>query len=441
MRVGPFSEMRMTKNTLKQGLAVILTLCLSGWAAADSYTYDSLNRLTAVSYTAGGGQSYSYDAAGNLMSLVSTPPATGNATLAVSLVGSGGGRVTGSGIDCGATCSASLAPGATVTLSASPAAGSTFAGWSGACTGSGSCVVSMDASSNVFARFEADSVSTFTLSVTRSGAGSGTVSSSAAGINCPGACSASLASDTSASLIASAAAGSSFVGWSGDCSGVAVCIVAITADRNVSAIFSLDSGTKLSLPLSLAAGWNLLGNSLDQALPVSGLYGDATQVITVWKWDALATGWQFYAPSMDAAALQTYASGKGYKVLSVLNPGEGYWVNASLAATLPTQTGAAFSLAPSSLATGWNLLASGDDLSPSAFNLSLGATPPLGDAVPVNFTSLWAWDNPLSRWYFYAPGLEASATLQSYSAGKGYLDFTQQGKTLGKGVGFWLNRP
>lgn len=65
--------------------------------------------------------------------------------------GSGAGTVTSSpsGIDCGASCSASFSSGAAVTLTAAPASGSYFAGWSGACSGTGSCVVTMDAVENV----------------------------------------------------------------------------------------------------------------------------------------------------------------------------------------------------------------------------------------------------------------------------------------------------
>ena len=75
-------------------------------------------------------------------------------------------------------------------------------------------------------------------------------------------------------------------------------------------------------------------------------------------------------------------------------------------------------------------MATGNDVTPSGFNLSLGAT---------SLTTLWAWNNPLSQWYFYAPSLETNGTLSSYSASKGYLDFGS--KTLGNGNGFWVNKP
>lgn len=153
----------------------------------------------------------------------------------------------------------------------------------------------------------------------------------------------------------------------------------------------------LSYPLLLAPGWNLLGNSIDQSLPVATVYGDPAIVTTVWKWDVTHAGWQFYTPSMDATTLQTYAAGKGYGVLSMINQGEGYWVNAKLAATLGTQSGSAFALTSAALLPGWNLVATGNDVSPSALNLLLSETPPTPGVIPINLTTLWAWDNPLSQ--------------------------------------------
>src|SRR5207247_1604848 len=76
--------------------------------------------------------------------------------LTVTKTGSGSGTLTSSpaGIDCGATCSASFASGTSVTLTAAPASGSAFTGWSGAgCSGAGTCVVTMSAAQSVTASF------------------------------------------------------------------------------------------------------------------------------------------------------------------------------------------------------------------------------------------------------------------------------------------------
>ena len=80
--------------------------------------------------------------------------------LAVGKSGSGSGTVTSApaGIDCGATCQANFGDGTAVTLTAAPATGSKFMGWSGGgCSGTGTCRVIVDASTTVTAMFEAES--------------------------------------------------------------------------------------------------------------------------------------------------------------------------------------------------------------------------------------------------------------------------------------------
>ena len=57
------------------------------------------------------------------------------------------------GISCGASCSAAFAGGTSVTLTATPASGSTFASWSGACSGTGTCSVTLDVDRSVTATF------------------------------------------------------------------------------------------------------------------------------------------------------------------------------------------------------------------------------------------------------------------------------------------------
>jgi cellulase/cellobiase CelA1 len=83
-------------------------------------------------------------------------------TLAVSKSGTGGGTVTSApaGISCGGDCTESYPAGTVVELSASPDAGSVFAGWSGACTGTGACIVTMDADRSVTAAFNDQALTT-----------------------------------------------------------------------------------------------------------------------------------------------------------------------------------------------------------------------------------------------------------------------------------------
>lgn len=75
--------------------------------------------------------------------------------LTVSLAGTGSGSVTSSpaAINCPSACSANFASGAPVTLTATAASGSSFAGWSGACSGTGTCSLSMTASQAATATF------------------------------------------------------------------------------------------------------------------------------------------------------------------------------------------------------------------------------------------------------------------------------------------------
>src|SRR5438132_13973836 len=102
-------------------------------------------------------------------------------TLAVS-VGQGG-TVTRSpaGIDCGATCSASFNAGTPVALTATPANGWSFQGWGGACSGTGTCSLTMDASKSATANF---TQVTYTLGVSVAGGQGGKVTSSPVGIDC-----------------------------------------------------------------------------------------------------------------------------------------------------------------------------------------------------------------------------------------------------------------
>ena len=161
--------------------------------------------------------------------------------LTVTKTGTGSGTVTSSpaGINCGATCSAKFTSGVTVTLAATPAAGSTFVGWSGACTGTGACTVSMTASKTVTATFNTTTAGTYALTLYKIGTGLGTVASNPAGINCGTGCVANFTSGRLVTLTATPTTGSTFTGWGGACAGTArTCTVTMSAARVVTATFN-----------------------------------------------------------------------------------------------------------------------------------------------------------------------------------------------------------
>jgi len=113
--------------------------------------------------------------------------------LVVSKIGSGAGTVSGSGITCGSVCSNNYDPGTVVTLTATPASGSSFAGWTGACSGTGACSVTMNASASVTATFNS---STVTYDITSTAKGSGTI----AAVNNPNV-SQAVSGDTTVSVV------------------------------------------------------------------------------------------------------------------------------------------------------------------------------------------------------------------------------------------------
>ena len=173
--------------------------------------------------------------------LVSAPPIV--RTLSAARAGDGSGTITSAaaGIDCGATCSASVEDGTQVTLGAVADAGSVFEGWSGVgvdCLGTGPCTVTVTGDSVVVGTFR---LIPKNLSVSIDGTGTGTVTSAPAGIDCGSVCSAAFSHGSIVTLSAAPSAGAVFAGWTGACVGTDPCTLTMDADRAVSASFDAPS--------------------------------------------------------------------------------------------------------------------------------------------------------------------------------------------------------
>ena len=247
-------------------------------------------------------------------------------TLTINKTGTGSGTVTAPGINCGSDCTEQYDQGTVVTLTATPATGSMFAGWSGGgCTGAGTCSISINTNITVTATFNSASytitatsgaggsispsgsvsvnhganqpftiaantgysvsnvlvdgssvgaVSTYTftnvtanhtisasfttntynLTVTKGGTGSGTVTSSPAGINCGSDCSEAYNAGTPVTLAASPDASSTFAGWSGACTGTGTCSVTMDAAKSVTATFNKQTVSPSLHPMEAKLG-------------------------------------------------------------------------------------------------------------------------------------------------------------------------------------------
>lgn len=166
--------------------------------------------------------------------------------LTVTLQGNGQGEVRTTNFDniecLSDSCTAYYTAFSQVRLEAQPESGFEFEGWGGACSGTGLCIVNMTLNRTVTATF---SVPGFELDVILDGNGTGTVSSSPAGISCPGQCQAVFTADSPVTLTAAPDSGQTFQGWSGACSGTGTCQVTMDQMRRVRAIF-LNEDTLIS---------------------------------------------------------------------------------------------------------------------------------------------------------------------------------------------------
>jgi hypothetical protein len=94
------------------------------------------------------------------------------------------------------------------------------------------------------------------LPLTVAVSGSGTVTSTPAGINCGTTCTASYPTGTAVTLVATPAVSYHFIGWGGDCSGAGVCTLNMNAAHSVSASFALNT---YNLSVATSGSGNVTG--------------------------------------------------------------------------------------------------------------------------------------------------------------------------------------
>jgi uncharacterized repeat protein (TIGR02543 family) len=185
----------------------------------------------------------------------------------------------------------SYTDGAVVNVTATPADGYAFDSWSGACTGSGACQVTMDDDKSVTAHF---TEITYDLTVVVEPTGGGTINP-AVGVH-------TYAEGAGVNITATPADGYAFDSWSGACTGSGACQVIMDADKTVTAHF-----TEITYDLTVAVN-PIGGGTTDPAVSVHTYPEGAVVPITATpangyafdSWSGACTGSGACQVTMDA---------------------------------------------------------------------------------------------------------------------------------------------
>ena len=232
-------------TSVPTGISCTVTAGLVGGICAATFPPNTVVVLTATPSGLSSFSGYTGACAGNTCTTSVLPGITGTVTaqftapptltLGAGTGSEGGGTLTSSpsGLSCTlswtsatGSCSTAYALGTNITVTQTPAGGSVFLNWAGACTGGGSCQVTMSQVRAVQALYRRAVPGAVTVA-TGSGTGNGSVSSSPGGVACSitggvrsGICRAIFPVGSTVTLLAIPASGHTFTGFTGSCTGM-----------------------------------------------------------------------------------------------------------------------------------------------------------------------------------------------------------------------------
>ncbi|MDR2013743.1 MAG: InlB B-repeat-containing protein, partial [Rhodanobacter sp.] len=232
------------KGTYNSGTSVTLTATADTGYGFTSWSGDCTGTGTTATVTMSADHSCT-------ATFTALPPTTYALTVTASAGGSVSDNQTPKQISActssGGTCKSAYNSGTSVTLTATADTGYSFTSWSGDCSGSGTtATVTMSADHSCTATFTALPPTTHALTVVASAGGSVSDNQSkiSACTSSGGACNGSYTAGTSVILTATASAGYSFTGWSGDCTGTSTtATVTMSADHSCTATFTASPHT------------------------------------------------------------------------------------------------------------------------------------------------------------------------------------------------------
>jgi len=179
------------------------------------------------------------------------------------------------------------------------------------------------------------------LSVTKDGTGSGTVTSAPAGISCGASCAQPVTMGSTMTLTASPTSGSTFMGWTGACSGTGACVVTMNALIDVNATFDTDRVDRPLGPnpiptITTLSPTGATTGSAALSITVSGTGFVPTSVV---RWNGAARTTTFLSrTALQASITKADLATAGSPSVTVFNPTPGGGASAAVRFTIAAAT-------------------------------------------------------------------------------------------------------